>query len=329
MIGSTWIARAALAFMLCLAGALDAQAAQTPAPRRNGHPAMIDALGNTLPAGPYPRRIISLSPNLTEMLFALGVEPSRIVGRTRFCDYPPEALACPDMGGILDPSIERIQDARPDLILVARGNPVEVQEQLQALNLDLFACEDRNDLEGIARLLQSIDVLVGPDHREKADSLLQRFANETSAYRVWTAAIPLEERPRVYFADPDNPGFTAGPGSHIDDLLGHAGARNVVTESVAWPKYSTEALLLAQPEFLLIALPPDRTRDAVLKQMRNDAAWNALSAVQRGSICWVDAGTLLRPGPRLLDALEQIAACVQPNRELPRVAMAPASPGKP
>ncbi|MFN8546677.1 MAG: helical backbone metal receptor [Candidatus Eisenbacteria bacterium] len=311
---------------LCLSASV--LLAPTRCARAAEHGLLIDALGDTLPAGPYPARIVSLSPNLTEALFALGVAPERIVGRTRYCDYPKAALARPDMGGIVDPSIERIQNAHPDLVLVARGNPVEVQEQIRAIHIAVFALEDRNDLAGIGSVLSDIARVVGPDNPARAESLLTRFRAETEAYAAWAAEIPEAERPRVYFADPDNPGFTAGPGSHIDDLLRHAGARNLVTTGGAWPKYSSEALLVAQPDFLLIALPSDRTRDDVVAQLRRDPAMSALRAVARGAICFVDAGTLLRPGPRLVRALEEIADCVQTERPRPKGAWnaAPATP---
>lgn len=278
---------------------------------------MVDALGDTLAAGPAPRRIVSLSPNLTEALLSLGVSPDRLVGRTRYCDYPPSALATPDVGGIIDPSLERIQEARPDLVLVARGNPIDLQEQIRALGIPLFAFDDRSDLEGIGNLLTEIDRLVVPDQTHQADSLLARFEHQARAFSEWAGAIPPAERPRVYFADPDNPGFTAGPGSHIDDLIRNAGGRNVVTEGGAWPRYSNEALLVAAPDHLLLALPPGKKLDQILGQLRKDPVWGALPAVKRGSICAVEAGMLLRPGPRSIDVLERIAGWLHADRPRP------------
>ncbi|MCC7140767.1 MAG: ABC transporter substrate-binding protein [Candidatus Eisenbacteria bacterium] len=288
---------------------------EVPNPRR--HPAMVDALGDTLPAGPAAQRIVSLSPNLTEALLSLGVSPRRLVGRTRYCDYPPAALASPDVGGIIDPSLERIQEARPDLVVVARGNPIDLQEQIRALGIPLFAFDDRSDLEGIGDLLAEIDRLVLPDQTQKAESLLARFEHQARAFSDWAEAIPRSERPRVYFADPDNPGFTAGPGSHIDDLIRNAGGRNVVTEGGAWPRYSNEALLVAAPEHLLLALPPGRTLAQVLEQLRKDPIWGALPAVKQGSVCVVEAGMLLRPGPRSIEVLERIAGWLHGDRSRP------------
>lgn len=281
------------------------------------HGTMVDALGDTLHAHEYPHRIISLSPNLTETLFALGVTPHRIVGVTNYCDYPPMALAVLKVGGIVDPSIERIQSLRPDLVLATRGNPVETIERIRSLGLATFAVDDRTDLEGIRKMVSTVWAVVGPENANQADALIQRFWSELRAYRQWAEGIPEKGRPKVYFVDPVNPGFTAGPGSHIDDLIHYAGGWNVVREGGAWPTYSNEALLLAQPDWLLVAIADGTTTEGLREAMRKDPALSTLSALAAGRVCWVPAGELLRPGPRVLDALEKVAACLHPDAKRP------------
>jgi iron complex transport system substrate-binding protein len=278
----------------------------------SGHPAMVDALGDTLAAGPYPARIVSLSPNLTEILFALGVDSSRIAGVTRYCDYPPEARERPVVGGIVDPSLERIQALHPDLVLAARGNPVEVLQRIRGLGIPVFAVEDRIGLAGIGRILGQVFALVGPDERNRGRELLGRFRRELDAYRAWSDS--LETRPRVYYADPEHLAWTAGPGSHVDDLIRLAGGSNVVREGGAWPQYSAERLVLADPDWVVLALPEGAGREAVLADVRRAPGWNELRAIRQGRICWIDAGVLLRPGPRVLGALETLAACLHPGR---------------
>src|SRR5512140_3512656 len=155
-----------------------------------GRPAMVDALGDTLAAGPWPRRIISLSPNLTEILFAVGVDSGRIAGVTRYCDYPPAATRRPRVGGIIDPSLEAIQMINPDLVLAARGNPREVQKQIRALGFPVFAVEDRTGLAGIEQIIRQVVALTGPDRPATADSLLARIKWDLSAFRAWADSIP-------------------------------------------------------------------------------------------------------------------------------------------
>jgi iron complex transport system substrate-binding protein len=280
----------------------------------SGHPAMVDALGDTLPAGSYPRRIVSLSPNITEMLFALGVDSSRIVGVTRYCDFPPEARRRPVIGGIVDPSLERIEAARPDLVLAARGNPTMVLDRISGLGFPVFAFEDQTGVAGILEMMKRMDVLVGPDGRRRAHAVIASFEREYESYRTWSHSLPDSSRPRVYYADPEHIAWTAGPGSHVDDLIRLAGGRNVVREGGAWPQYSAEQLALADPDWLLLALPDGADREKTLQQVRGAPGWSDLRAVQEGRICWIDSGILLRPGPRILSALESLASCLHPER---------------
>lgn len=287
--------------------------AVTPA----GHPAMVDALGDTLPAGPFPRRIVSLSPNVTEILFALGVDSARIVGVTRFCDVPEEAKARPRVGGIVDPSLEEIVARKPDLVLAVRGNPVEVLHRIRVLGIPLFAFDDRTGLDGVMKILDDTADLIGPDDAVRADSLRRRFHDEMRLYKAWADSLSPHRRPVVYYADPEFPAWTAGPGSHVDDLIALAGGRNLVTGPSGWPQFSAEELLVRQPEVLLLAEPAGADREALRSRLLGLPGWSGLVALREGRICWIDAGMLLRPGPRLLRALEELAACLHPEGPRP------------
>jgi len=308
---------AALAFSLS-GRPTSAQSAAELAPN-GGHAALVDALGDTLAAERYPDRIISLSPSLTESLFALGVARGRIVGVTRYCDYPEQAKNCPQIGGIVDPSLEAIQRSRPDLVLVTRGNPLETIDRLRALGLSVFALDDRTDLEGVRRMVSTLAAVVGPNDPEKANQLIQRFWNELRAFRAWSDSIPESTRPTVLFVDPENLGWSAGPGSHVDDLIRLAGGTNAVTGAEAWPRYSPEAVLTANPDLLLLALPDGMSEADALARFASEPGMGNLRAVRESRICCLPSATLMRPGPRSLDALEKLAACTQPDLPRPKV----------
>jgi iron complex transport system substrate-binding protein len=278
---------------------------------------MVDALGDTLPSGPFPRRIVSLSPNLTEILFAVGVDSSRIVGVTRFCDFPEAARRLPRVGGIVDPSLEELLARRPDLVLAVRGNPVEVLHRIRELGMPVFAFEDRTGLEGVERVVSDLISLVGPDDRERADEVTERFARTLESYRAWSAAIEADHRPAVYYADSEFPSWTAGPGSHVDDLIALAGGRNVVHGPSGWPQFSTEELLRLQPQVLLLAQPAGTSREELRTRLAAIPGWSALEAFRHDRICWIDSATMLRPGPRLLDALARVAECLHPAMARP------------
>ncbi len=276
-------------------------------------PSVVDALGDTLPAGSYPRRVVSLSPSITEMLFALGVSPERIAGVTRYCDFPPEASARPIVGGIVDPSIEQLIAQKPDLVLVTRGNPLPVISRLRALGLATFALEDRGGMADVSRLMRRILDVTGSDDVEQALRMLGRFDAALSRYGAWSDSLAEGDRPGVYFADPENPEWTAGPGSHIDDLIRLAGGVNIVEEGGSWPRFSAERLLMLQPDVLLLSLPEGRETTELMTFVQGRPGWKSLQAVREGRICWIGAGCLLRPGPRGIAALETLAACLHPH----------------
>lgn len=287
-------------------------------------PPLVDGLGDTLRAGPRPERIVSLSPNTTEILFTIGVDPERMAGVTRYCDFPPEAKTRPQVGGIIDPSLERIQMIRPDLVVVARGNPVEVQERIRSMGIPVFAVDDRTGLDGIAVIVEQLIAATLPEDSARADSVLATLRGGLRAYQAWSDSIPPPERLRVYYADPENPDWTAGPGSHIDDLLRRAGGVNIVRAGGAWPQYSTEALLMEQPDWILMALPMGSTPAELRHTLGRSPAWSQLKAFREDRICWIDSDRLLRPGPRILSALADLAACLHPDR--PRPLNAPRRP---
>lgn len=292
-------------------GPLRGEAKGDPLP--DVRPLMVDALGDTLRPGPFAQRIISLSPSVTEILFSLGVDSSRVVGVTRFCDYPPEARSRPVVGGIVDPSLEEIVARRPDLVVAVRGNPVELLRRIRALGIPVFAFEDRVGLEGVAEILELAARLTGPEDSTASGSLCRRFREDLRFYRAWSDSIPPERKPTVYYADPEFPTWTAGPGSHVDDLISMSGGRNLVREPRSWLQYSAEELLARQPQVLLLAEPSGADREALRARLLTLPGWSGLAALRRGDICWIDSGVLLRPGPRLLQALHELAACLHPR----------------
>ena len=295
--------------------------------RADSRPAIVDALGDTLPAGPCPQRIVSLSPSVTEILFSLGVDSSRIVGVTRFCDYPPAARRRPVVGGIVDPSPEVIVAQRPDLVLAVRGNPRPLLAQLGRLGLSVFAFDDRSGLRAVGEMMATVAAVSCPDDPARADSVVAWFRDALAMYESWAAAIPPAERPTVYYADPEFPTWTAGAGSHIDDLVRMAGGVNLAGALPGWPQMSLERIILDQPRFLLLALSGDQNPARAYKELIAKPGWSGLAALRERRICWIPAARLQRPGPRLVGVLGEVAACLHPDRACPTVA-GPAGAGR-
>lgn len=257
-----------------------------------------------------PRRIVSLAPNMTEVLFALGVG-KRVVGVTRFCDYPAAARGRPKIGGFLDPSLEAVIALRPDLAVgVPNSNNRRVVERLGSLRIPVLLVE-AHSLADVYRLLRVVGAAVG--RRAAARELETSMRTRATRVRTRVRGVP---RTRVLFAYGREPLVVAGPGSFADELLRLAGAVNVVHQGTArYPTWPLERVLAAQPEVIVESTGMGSAAAPSPAVLR--ARWSryrSLPAVRSGRIYWIDPQVVARPGPRLVAGLERLARLLYPKR---------------
>ncbi len=181
-----------------------------------------DYRGKEFRTGRAPQRIVSLAPNITEILFALGAG-GQVTAVTRYCDYPPEAAEKTRIGGFLDPDIERIRDVSPDLIVAFRGNPLEKIERLDALGLPVFVLDIGYRLEDIPPLVENVGAVIG---RPAEAAALARSLTERAG-RVASALSNLPARPRVFLKLQGEGLWTCGRESYFTDLIEKAGGTSV------------------------------------------------------------------------------------------------------
>ena len=251
-----------------------------------------------------PRRLVSLAPSLTEIVFLLGQE-GKLVGVTRYCNYPPQAGALPRIGGVADPDIERIVAAAPDLVLCTTdGNPKEKVRAIEEMGIPCFASSPQ-DLSGITFAIERIGALLGvPDKaRSEARALRARAARASRAVDG--------RRPKVLFVLSTSPVIVAGKGTFLDELIRRTGAVNdAAAYAGRYPRLSTEDLLKAAPDLIFLAamagvekFPPEVTR------------WKEIPAFRDGEIVMLDGDLVTRPGPRMVAALEEVSRAVSAWRE--------------
>src|SRR5205085_6931729 len=192
-------------------------------------------------------RVITLAPNLTEIVFAVGAG-DRLVGDTSYCDYPEEAKKVAKVGDTLHPSLERIIALRPQVVLVSTASQLEsFTQQLQNQNIAVFVTDPR-DLEGVFRSIEQVGDVVGEPDR--ARTLVQSLRDRTKAVEQ---AVKQTQPLRVFYQLSAEPLYTAGHDSFVTDLMHHAGAASVTADVPgAWPKYSTESALAAKPDAIIL-----------------------------------------------------------------------------
>lgn len=268
---------------------------------------VIDETGRKVTVPEHPQRLISLAPSITETLYALGLG-AEIVGDTDYCDYPADATRKPHVGAVLNPSIEKIVALKPDLVLgVAEANRLETADQLATVHIPIYGLSDRT----LDDVLKSIRDLGGLLHAEAQASALDAGLDE----RLQAVARRVEgqPRPRVLFVTWYQPLITIGAHSFVADVIRRAGGSSISDDLPGeWPRLSLEAVLERNPDIIL--LPNSHTYTPSRDEFKRLAGWRDLRAVQTGHIYWV-ADTIVRPCPRLVDSLEEVAGILHPDDE--------------
>ncbi len=272
---------------------------------------LTDSLGREVTLPTPAKRIVSLAPSNTEILFSIGAGAT-LVGRDDYSDYPAEALAVASVGSLY-PTVnaEGIVALQPDLVLAAGiTNPDDVKH-LAELGLTVYATSITTGLEDVYNDIRAVGTLTG--HSQAADALIADF--QTRAAAVTAKTKDVAERPLVFYevdaTEPSKP-WTAGPGSFIDQLITMAGGKNA--GNILDDKYaqlSLEQLVAEDPDIIVLGSATFGGQTPELVAAR--PGWGGLKAVKNGAVYTFDDNLISRPGPRTIDGLEKLAQLIHPE----------------
>ncbi len=257
-----------------------------------------------------PERIVSLAPNVTEILFALGLG-DRIVGATRFCDHPDGARAVPRVGGLVDPNVEIVRSLDPDLVIGFRGNPLRVLERIGKLGLSVFVLDIGESLEALPPLIERIGAVTRTEERAArlASSLRERIG------AVGAAMAGIGARPRVFVLLYGQGLWTCGGESYLDDLISRAGAENVAAHlPKKWALYKREQIVKDDPRVIFVLSKSEADFAAGRDWLARGGRFGSVEAVRTGRVHRLDEDAASRFGPRLVDVLERMARLLHPER---------------
>lgn len=258
----------------------------------------IDDYGRTVQVPSSPTRIVSVSPAATEIIFALGGE-QLLVGRTDFCNYPPEASSIESIGGITNLNIEKVASLKPDLIITASMVSEQTVSTLQKLGIPVVSVLEKEHLEDLYANIERIGQLIGKP--QAADSLNQALQQQMGNLHKPTA----DPVPSIYYVIGFGSGgnYTAGGNTFINELLTHAGARNIAADIQGW-NYSLEALMAADPDYVIV-----RQEDSA--SFCQTRPYNNLTAVRQGQVIALPAGLLDLQAPRNIKAIQIISKAIK------------------
>ena len=261
---------------------------------------ITDDLNHSVKLSAKIERAVSLAPNLTEIIFA--VDGGRtLVGDTTYCDYPDAAKTIQKVGDTLNPNIETIIALKPQVVFVSTASQIEsFSKALEAQDIAVFVTNSK-DLESVYRSIAQIGEILGTS--EKAQQVIEDMKRRAQTVESRTSQA---REVKTFVQISKEPLFTIGKDSFMTDLINRAGGVSVTANvPEGYPKFSKESALALQPEAIIISDSPDNPAP--------NEVFKDSPAVKTGRVYKIKSDLLSRPGPRLVDGLEQIAKDLHPE----------------
>jgi cobalamin transport system substrate-binding protein len=264
----------------------------------------VDDEGRKIAVPEKINRVVSLAPNLTEIVFALGAG-DRLVGNTTYCDYPPDAKVITKVGDTLHPSIERIIALKPQVVLVSTASQLEAfTRQLDDHKIAVYVTNPKT-LDEVFRSMKNLGELLG--EAKRAETVVGELQSRAATVETATNQVkPV----RVFYQVSGEPLYTIGRDAYLTDLVRRAGGVSVTADVPSgFPRYSDEAALAAQPEAIILPTGGSMgsANASVALSLKNSPA------ARNNRVYKINDDHLSRPGPRLLDGLEEMARALHPE----------------
>lgn len=259
-----------------------------------------DCRGKSITIAREPKRIISISPGTTEIVFALGLE-SRIIGVTTYCNYPAQAKKKPKIGDMTT-STERIISLHPDLVLAHGFLNDQAIRSIEAHGFTVVACDPKT----LSQVASDILLIGRITNRERQASQVARRISSAQAF-IKRKLAGEKAKPKMLVSVQADPLWAAGPKTFIDEMIRAAGGSNVAADGKAgFNQFSAEAVVWRNPDVIVGTTKGDR-------KVFTRGLWKDTKAAHAGRIFEVNPDILVRPGPRLADGILLIARLAHPN----------------
>jgi len=265
---------------------------------------VVDEAGRLVRLPQKIDRIVSLAPNLTEIVYAIGAG-DRLVGRTSYCDYPPAAKTVAAVGDTMNPSVERIIALKPQVVLISTASQLETfTKQLDEQRIAVYVTNP-NSVDQLFSSIETLGQLFGTT--DQAKELASELRRRTQTIEAAVAGRPPV---RVFYQVSDEPLYTIGRDAFLTDLIRRAGGISVTADvPTAFPRFSDEAALASRPDAIILPTGGSlgNANSTVAPALRNSPA------VRNNRVYKINDDLLARPGPRLIDGLEQLARALHPE----------------
>jgi iron complex transport system substrate-binding protein len=293
-------------FILCAAGPATGQSEAQRRAKASGGKTVTDETGRRVVVPPDVQRIVTLAPDLTETIYALGLE-EHLVGDTEICDTPPAAKSKPHVGTPISPSLESVVALHPDLVLATTSiNRRDSVDALRHLGLAVYTT-DPHTVEGMIKSIEQIAFLANAG--EPGAALVAGLRSRLDALHARLADVPLVH---VLFVVWEDPLITVGQNTFIADALRWAGGESVILSKQNWPRVGLETVVKLQPDYIVLTGDHQKAEGSDALELQTRPGWKNLRAVEQGHIAVIGAG-VDRPAPGLVGAIEELARVLHPE----------------
>ena len=289
--------------LLVLAGCSDPAVQKTPMSST-----YIDDIGRTVKFIGIPQRIISLSPSNTEMVYALGLQ-DKLVGVTSYDNYPPDAKNKPIVSDYSTVDLEKIVNAKPDLVLADSIQEKDTIPALEKLGITVYTMTP-NNIDGILNEIKVLGRITGKT--TESDNLVSNLTSRIQAVTDKTAKLTDSEKPRVLFVTWYDPIWTAGSDTMIQYLIDEAGGINIAADLNGYTTISLESAIQRNPQ-VIIVMSSMGTQNTSLDYVKSNDQFKSTDAVKNGQVYEIDADIFGRTTPRIVDGLETLAKLLHPE----------------
>lgn len=263
----------------------------------------IDSYGEKVEYGKEYKRVVSIAPNITEIIYALGAG-DKIVGRSSYCNYPKEAVKKESVGDLMNPDFEKIVSLKPDIVLSSTHVNRKSVEKLKSVGIKTASLYGGDSFEGVYGVISEVAKITGKEN--DAAAKIAEMKNRVEKLRERTEKL---KRPKVYYMISYGKygDYSAGKDTFINELIDIAGGYNIASDTVGW-KYGLERIVEHDPDIIICPKSLNAARE--LRQINGYAE---LRAVKTGNVYEIDGDKIDRQAIRVVDGLYEIAAIIHPE----------------
>jgi iron complex transport system substrate-binding protein len=264
---------------------------------------VVDSYDRTVTIEKEPKRIITIAPNMAETVYALD-KGEEMVGRSDYDDYPAQISKIPTVGQLTDPSLEKIVELKPDVVIASTHFSKDVVKKLEDLNIKVIVLYGEENFDGVYTTITKVGEILNAN--EKATKLVEDMKKKVAEI---VAKVKNASRPSVYYVVGfgKSGDYTAGKDTFIGNMLEMAGGKNAAGDETGW-KYSIEKLVEKNPDILICSKDYDSK-----KGIEATIGYKDLKAVKGGKLFEMDQNIVDRQGPRLAEGLEVMAKLIHPE----------------